>query len=265
MVKMSDPSKATEVGIAEGMVSRVLAAAVVKGAYGDVPGSNDRKPPFEFKDAPKAAAANADDDPGKWSGVAHSFAGMAIQGLLFWSIESAMGILRERKQGIWRRMRAAPVSPPMLLLGKVLSGSLRALLILLVVFGCGALFFHMRIHGSVVGFCLIALAASLMAATFGLFVAALGKTEQQSRGLSILAVLGMVMLGGAWFPAFLMPEWVQMISKFVPVRWAVDGFDAMLWRAQGLTQALPMIEALLGFAVFFGVFALRRIKWEYEA
>ncbi len=38
------------------------------------------------------------------------------------------------------------------------------------------------------------------------------------------------MLGGAWFPVFLMPQWVQTVSLAIPARWAVDGFDGMLWR-----------------------------------
>ncbi|AIE88071.1 ABC transporter permease [Fimbriimonas ginsengisoli] len=265
LIKMSDPSKAYEAGVAEGTTSRVLSSSIVHAAFGDVAGSSEQKMPYVVKDAPKTAQAASTDGNEKWSGIAHSFAGMAIQGLLFWSIESAMGILRERRQGIWRRLRAAPVGAPMLLLGKVLSGALRALMILAVVFGSGAILFHMRVQGSVIGFALVALAASFMAATFGLFVAALGRTEQQSRGLSILAVLTMTMLGGAWFPSFLMPGWVQSISLFIPVRWAVDGFDSMLWRAQDLQHAMPAVYALLGFAVFFGVFALKRIRWEYEA
>jgi len=39
----------------------------------------------------------------------------------------------------------------------------------------------------------------------------------------------------------------------------------MLWRAQDLSKALPAVGALLGFAVFFGVFAMKRMKWDYEA
>lgn len=263
--KMSDPSKSTEAAVAEGISSRVLASAVVKATYGEVPGASDRTAPFEFKEAPKPAGSESQQDATKTSGIAHAFAGMAIQGLLFWSIEAAMSILRERRQGIWRRMRAAPVTPFSILLGKVLSGSVRALMIMAVVFGAGAILFHIRVAGSFVGFGLVALASSFMAATFGLFVAALGKTEQQSRGLSILAVLSMLMLGGAWFPSFLMPSWFQSISMLVPVHWAVDGFDAMIWRAQGLTDSLRFAGVLVCFSLVFGVIALKRIKWEYEA
>jgi ABC-2 type transport system permease protein len=259
---LSDPSRQMESQIARGNVQGAIMSGVVKAKYGEVAGSGK----MPFSEASAATKVDASNDPmANWSGTAHAFAGMGVQGLLFWSIEAAMGILRERRQGIWRRLRASPVSPFLLLLGKILSGAIRAMAILTVVFGAGALIFHMRIGGSLLGFALVALAVSLMAAAFGMFVAALGRTEQQSRGLSILAVLGMVMLGGAWFPMALMPGWIQKISLVIPVRWAVDGFDGMTWRAQGLAAALPSVGVLLLFAIVFATIALRRIKWDYEA
>jgi ABC-2 type transport system permease protein len=191
-----------------------------------------------------------------------------MQGLLFWAIESAMTIMRERRQGLWRRMRAAPVTPWMYVLGKAISATIRAFAILCAVFGVGMLLFHFRINPtfeSYAGFGLVAVAAALMTACFGLFVAALGKNENQSRGLSILAVLGMCMLGGAWIPMFLMPQFMQSLSKFVPISWAINGFDDMLWRGGTLSGELPGLAALLGFSALFAVIALRRIKWEPEA
>ena len=53
----------------------------------------------------------------------------------------------------------------------------------------------------------------------------------------------MVMLGGAWVPSFVFPEWLQTVSLFVPTRWAVDGLDAMTWRGLGLDAALAHVEA----------------------
>ena len=70
----------------------------------------------------------------------------------------------------------------------------------------------------------------------------------------------MTMLGGAWFPSFMMPEWVQRLSFAVPVRWALDGFDAMLWRGQGLAAALTPVAGLLFFALVFGLVAAFRFR-----
>ena len=77
-----------------------------------------------------------------------------------------------------------------------------------------------------------------MASTFGLLVAALGNSPATARGVTTLAVLMMVMLGGAWVPTFIFPAWLQQFTVVVPVRWAVDGLDAMTWRGIGLTGAI---------------------------
>jgi ABC-2 type transport system permease protein len=72
----------------------------------------------------------------------------------------------------------------------------------------------------------------------------------------------MVMLGGAWVPSFVFPAWLQQATKVVPVRWAVDGLDAMTWRGLGLSAAVAPTLVLLGFAVVFGLVALARFRWE---
>jgi ABC-2 type transport system permease protein len=246
-----DPSHSIEAQAIRGVVMQSTIRALT---------GSEAKPPFEISMV-KETANNSDT----WSGVAHAFSGMAVQGLLFWAIESAMVILRERKMGIWNRLRASPVPASTLIIGRLLSATLRATMILTAVLGFGMLFFGIRVHGSWPGLVLLGLSAAFMASSFGLFVAALGKTEAQSRGLTILAVLSMTMLGGAWFPTFLMPKWVQTISLAIPVRWAVDGLDGMTWRGNGFGAASLDAAYLVGFAVIFTAIALRRFRFEAES
>jgi ABC-2 type transport system permease protein len=101
-----------------------------------------------------------------------------------------------------------------------------------------------------------------MAAAFGLLVASIGQTPGGSRGVASLAVLLMVMLGGAWVPTFIFPAWLQQLTVVMPTRWAVDGLDAMTWRGlDGSAAVMPTIM-LVGFAILFGTLALMRFRWE---
>jgi len=197
-----------------------------------------------------------------YNGYAHSFAGMGIQFLLFASIDLGVGILLERQRGLWKRLRSAPLSRLSLLLGKAASGTLIALLTLVVSFAFAMVVFKVRIHGSLIGFAAVAVATAVMASTFGLLIAALGKTPGGTRGIAILAVLMMVMLGGAWVPSFIFPAWLQRLTVVIPARWAVDGFDAMTWRGLGLGAAVAPVAVMLGFAVLFGALAVMRFRWE---
>jgi hypothetical protein len=197
-----------------------------------------------------------------YNGYAHSFAGMGIQFLLFAMIDMGVGILLERQRGLWKRLRSAPISRGSLLVSKTLSSAAIAFVILIAAFLFAGIVFGVRIQGSVVGFLAVCLGCALMASTFGLLIASIGKTPGGSRGVASLAVLLMVMLGGAWMPTFIFPAWLQRLTVVIPTRWAVDGLDAMTWRGLGGGAAVLPTLALVGFAILFGTLALARFRWE---
>jgi ABC-2 type transport system permease protein len=197
-----------------------------------------------------------------YNSYAHSFAGMGVQFLLFAAIDLGTGILLERERGLWKRLRSAPVSRFTMLGARATSGTLLTLLILLVSFGFAMAVFGVRIEGSIAGFALVAVACAIMAATFGLLVSALGRTAAATRRVAGLAVLIMVMLGGAWVPSFVFPTWLQTVTVVIPARWAVDGLDAMTWRGLGLQAALMPTFVMLLFSLVFGGLTLWRFRWE---
>jgi ABC-2 type transport system permease protein len=213
--------------------------------------------PYTVNEQPMTSGANV-----AYNGYAHSFAGMGIQFLLFAMANIGVEMLLERQRGLWKRLRSAPVSRRTLLAGKVLSGAAISLMILGVCFAFAMVVFGVRIQGSVVGFFGVAVACALMASTFGVLVAALGNSPASARGVTTLAVLMMVMLGGAWVPTFIFPAWLQQFTLLVPVRWAVDGLDGMTWRGIGLSGALAPIAVLLAFAAGFATLAAVRFRWE---
>ena len=198
----------------------------------------------------------------KYNSYAHSFVGMGVQFILFMGIDLGIKLLTMRRQGLWQRLRAAPLSRGFLLASQVASGALIAAILFALIFAAGIIGFGVRVDGSFFGFVGMILAFALMTASFGLFIAALGKTPEATRGLAIFATLLMVMLGGAWVPSFIFPQWLQTVSLAMPTRWAVDGLDAMTWRGLGLDAAWVPIVTLLAFSLVFGVIAVLRFRWD---
>jgi ABC-2 type transport system permease protein len=199
-----------------------------------------------------------------YNGFAHSFAGMGVQFMLFMALDMGISVLTQRQRGLWKRLRAAPLSRHLLLMSRALSGTIIALMILLAGFAFGRVVFGVRIEGSLVGFLAVCVACALMASGFGLLVAALGKTPEATRGLAIFVTLIMVMLGGAWVPSFIFPPWLQKFTLVIPTRWAVDGLDAMTWRGLGVGAAIGPVGVLLTFAILFGVLATARFRWDAD-
>ncbi len=200
----------------------------------------------------------------QYNSMAHSFAGMCVQFILFMGIDAGMVVLYQRRSGLWKRMQAAPISRYTVIGSRAASAAIVAMLIMLAVFGFARVVFGVHIEGSFAGFLGVCVAFAIMTSTFGLLIAVFGKTPEATRGIAILVTLILVMLGGSWVPAFIFPQWLQKVSFAVPTRWAVDGLDGMIWRGSGFDAAVAPIVALLAFSAVFGALAVWRFRWETE-
>jgi ABC-2 type transport system permease protein len=238
--------------------STASAAASAASAGASAPSAG---PGFSVPFATREIEAGA-SPANRYNGYAHSFAGMGVQFILLMGVDMAIALLMMRRMGLWKRLRAAPLSRSKLLGSHITSCALISLIVFAVVYAVAMAFFKVRIDGSVVGFVAVLVVFSLLTASFGLLVAALGKTPEATRGLAILATLLLVMLGGAWVPSFIFPAWLQTVSLFVPTRWAIDGLDAMTWRGLPFDAALMPIAVMLGFTVAFTALAIARFEWE---
>jgi ABC-2 type transport system permease protein len=236
------PAAKAERAWAEGAVSEVVMKRLAREKFGEVA----QAPPFQIT----ASAASAKSDV-RFNSYSHAFCGMTLQYLLFWGMESGLLFLRERRRGVWCRMRAAPVPLGCVLTAKALATAAIALLQVLVTFGFGYLVFGVAVTGSFVGFVLLALVACGLAAATGLLVAAVGGTEARARGVSILVILGISMIGGLWVPSFLLPGWVRDTALSLPTSWAMRGLGGVTWQGLGLQAVLPSVAMVAAFTAAF--------------
>lgn len=213
--------------------------------------------PYELLEEPVTARTGV-----AYNGYVQSFSGMGVQFVLFMGLESGIVLLGMRRSALWKRLRTSPVSRRTFLTARILSAMVIAFVLMLGIFAAAMAFFGVRIHGSLPGFLLVVAAFSLFTGAFGLCIAALGRTPEATRGLSIMATLFMLMLGGAWVPSFLFPPWVQKASFLFPTRWVLEGLQAMTWRGLPFSASLLPAGVLLAFALGLGLLAFRRFPFE---
>lgn len=251
------PETAETVALREllGSVARYQAVSQAQGAKGPARGMSV---PFSTSDEAVGGSARSKGPQG-YNAFAHAFAGMGVQFLLFMGIDMGAALLQARRSGVWSRLLAAPVSLSTLLLARAASAAVIAFGLLCVIFLFAVLVFKVHI-ASLAGFAGVALCFALVTASFGVLIAAYGKTPEVARGLALFATLIMVMLGGAWMPSFMFPAWLQQASMAVPTRWAVEGLDAITWRGLGLDAVLPAMAAQLGFALLFALLAVWKFR-----
>ena len=215
--------------------------------------------PFESAEEALTAQAGMPYNP-----YGHSFAGMAVQFILFMGIDVGINLLLQRQRGLWKRFRAAPLSKFTLLGSRAVSATLIGIVIMSVVFAFARVVFGVQLSGGVGPFLAICASFGMMTAAYGLLIAALGKTAEAARGLSLLATLLMVMLSGAWIPSFMFPKWLIAFTQIIPARWAVDALDGVIWRGFGWSETMLPVAILIGFAALFGSIAVARFRWDGE-
>ena len=257
-----DPSQNAVLAMVKGMLTLQVMQVVSAEVFGEASANSAASKTSGGLSMPFSTKEEAMSSGPKYNGYAHAFAGMAVQFILFMGIDAGITILLARREGLWNRLLAAPITVTTVLAARTLSSALIAFGLLCAIFAAAAILFKVEIAGSVLGFVGVGACFALMTATFGLLIAAYGKTPESARSLAIFATLIMVMLGGAWVPAFMFPQWLQTATLVVPTRWAVDGFDAVTWRGLPLEAALPAIGMQLGFAVLFGGLALWKFRRE---
>ncbi|MBI2876029.1 MAG: ABC transporter permease [Candidatus Tectomicrobia bacterium] len=174
----------------------------------------------------------------------------------------AISLLAERQEGTLRRLLSAPVGRWALLGGKLIQSFLVGLAQVSILFSVGHLAFGMSLGHSPLGLILLALGLSFTATSLGILVAAWAKTEAQAYGIGVLLVVSLAALGGCFFPTFLMPEFMQYLAHLTPHAWAMEGFQGLIVRGQGVAEILPQIGMLWAFGTAFFLMALGCFQWE---
>jgi ABC-2 type transport system permease protein len=233
------------------------AAGTGTGASSSEQGKFSLSIPYTVASTPVTARDNT-----PYNSYAHSFAGMAVQFILFAGIDAGVLLLLTRQRGIWQRLRSAPLSRSEFMLARALATTLIGLFQITLIYLAALLVFKVRIEGSWPGFIAVCISFCLLNATFGLMLATLGRSASSTRGLATMATLLLVMIGGAWVPAFVFPRWLQNASRYLPTRWAVDGLDGATWRGLPFDAAVLPTLVLIGSAAICLLVAIWRFRWE---
>ena len=192
--------------------------------------------------------------------VTRNVGGWALMFLLFTLTGAASSIFDEQKSGVILRLLSAPVSGVHILWSKYIFSILLGIIQLFVLFLAGMFFFKIDIFSNIFNLMLVILAGATACTAFGMLLAAFCRTAAQASGWGTFLILTMSAIGGAWFPTFLMPGFIQVISKFTIVYWAVDGFLMVLWRNASFTDILPNLAFLFGTAAVINTISIIRFR-----
>ncbi|EXJ15032.1 ABC transporter permease [Imhoffiella purpurea] len=171
-------------------------------------------------------------------------------------------VVRYRKNGVLRRLKATPLSPLEFLTAQVISRLLVVLAASLIVYLVAVLVLHPPMRGSYPALFLIYTAGGLCLISMGLIVSSRLRNEEVADGFLNLLSWPMMLLSGVWFSMEGTSAIAQDLSRLIPLTHLVEGARTVMIDGGGILDVLPQIGWLLGLsAVFLGI-ATRLFRWE---
>jgi ABC-2 type transporter len=181
----------------------------------------------------------------------------------FWGLSVQLVTFRE--QGILRRFRLAPIGSGPMLASSILSNYFMTLPTVAIEMIVCRWAFHMNSWGNVWAILLLVTFGSAAFSSFGLIVASVTNTMQETQMINNLIWTGFLFLSGATIPLAIFPKWIQQISLFIPATYLATGLEAAATNLASPAEIATDIAAL-AIAILVAFEISRRIfRWEPEA
>lgn len=190
--------------------------------------------------------------------------GYAVFFALFGINAVAGTILQEKEDGTFRRLLVAPVRKYAILGGKLLAQFILTMLQLAILFLVGYFAFHINI-ASWPALIALLIGTSFATTGLGILLVSVVKTRRQLNPIVTLVVLLTSAIGGAWWPLFLEPTWMQQIAKIGITAWAMEGLNGVMILGKDFSQVMPDIIGLLIYGLICFFIATRLFRFQEKA
>ncbi|AGA91809.1 ABC-type multidrug transport system, permease component [Thioflavicoccus mobilis 8321] len=224
-----------------------IAERLLQGAYGTAGNAPQRRP---------------------LTGEALRYADWVVPGILAMNVmfSSLWGVgwvvVRYRKNGVLRRLKATPLRPLEFLSAQVLSRLVVVLGASLAVFIGAEALLDVPMRGSYLALALVYAAGALCMISLGLVVAARLRTEELADGILNLISWPMLLLSGVWFSLDGTSPAAQAVSQLLPLTHLVEAARQIMIDGAGVLEVLPQIAGLAALALALLAIAARLFRWE---
>jgi len=171
-------------------------------------------------------------------------------------------IVRYRKNGVLKRLKATPLSAFEFLSAQILSRLILIMVITAIVYiGCD-IFIDFFMLGSILTLFLVFTLGAICLIALGLVVSTRTTSEEFAGGILNMLSWPMMILSGVWFslegthPAF------QAFAQLLPLTHIVDAARAVMNDGAGIADIMSQLIIIVVMSVVFLLFGALRFRWE---
>jgi ABC-2 type transporter len=181
----------------------------------------------------------------------------------FWGLSVQLVMFREA--GILRRFRLAPLGAGPMLASSILANYILVLPSVAIEILVTKFFLHMHGWGNLWAIFLLVTIGSATFSSFGLIVASVTNTMQETQVINQVIWTAFLFLSGATVPLARFPHWIQGASLFMPATYLATGLENAATNLATNSEIITDLIALtIGVLVAFEI-SRQLFRWEPEA
>ncbi len=193
----------------------------------------------------------------------YAFSGLLGFAIIGMGIFGPINVFPElKKMGILRRLSTTPLRVWQYFLSIMMGQATTGLLSIAIMFVVAILVFHLNVVGNYLELGLFTIFGIVMILGIGLALGGWAKNERQAAPLSNIVVFPMMFLSGTFFPRYLMPEWLQNVSGYLPLTPVIDGIRMIATEGKHLWDIAPQLGLIGIWLIIIYIIAFRVFRWE---
>ncbi len=193
----------------------------------------------------------------------YTFAGLIGFSIIGLGIFGPVNVFPElKKQGILRRLHTTPLKVWQYFVANVISQAVIGLYSMVLMFAVAMTVFDLKLSGNILELAIYIVMGIVMIFGIGMAIGGWAKDQNQAAPLANIVVFPMMFLSGTFFPRFLMPEWLQSVSNFLPLTPVIDGIRLIATEGKHLVDLGPQVGMVLAWTVVVYLIAFRTFRWE---
>ena len=172
------------------------------------------------------------------------------------------GIVRYRKTGVLKRLKATPISSFGFVSAQMVSRFIIVFITSIIVFVGTDVFINFMILGSYLNLLLLTGIAVLCMNSLGLLFASRLKSEELLSGIMDVVEFFVIMLSGVFFSLEGKPLLMRQISRFIPLTHYIEGARKIMLEGSNLLAIMPNLLSLSAITLVFLILAGILFRWE---
>lgn len=171
-------------------------------------------------------------------------------------------IVRYRKNGVLKRLKATPLSSMEFLAAQVTSRYIVVMVVTILVFSGVDIFVDFRMNGSYFDLFLLFSLGTMSMISMGLLVAARISSEETAGGILNVISWPMMFLSGVWFSLEGLNPLIQQLANIFPLTHLINGARAIMIDGAGFANIAPQAGILLIMTIVFLIAGAYSFEWE---